>query len=133
MKSVVFLRWPEHLAIEATDPHLRAMKTLQSPSRTAAVLAQLLERLDASRTSVDAHQYRTVVARLSDMLADPDIDWQPLLDESPVAAAIYENLHYAEAGLCRSPLEAATRAEVAARALIDTVRSKPAPDAAPAA
>lgn len=133
MKSVVFLRWPERLAIEATDPHLRAMKTLQSPSRTAAVLAQLLERLDASRTSVDAHQYRTVVARLSDMLADPDVDWQPLLDESPVAAAIYENLHYAEAGLCRSPLEAATRAEVAARALIDAVRSKPAPDAAPAA
>ena len=129
MKSVVFLRWPEHLAIEATDPHLRAMKTLQSPSRTAAVLAQLLERLDASRTSVDAHQYRTVVARL----ADPDVDWQPLLDESAGAAAIYENLHYAEAGLCRSPLEAATRAEVAARALIDAVRSKPAPDAAPAA
>ena len=106
MKSVVFLRWPEHLAIEAAGPHLRAMKTLQSPSRTAAVLAQLLERLDASRTSVDAHQYRTVVARLSDMLADPDVDWQPLLDESAVAAAIYENLHYAEAGLCRSPLEA---------------------------
>ena len=109
------------------------MNTLQAPSRTAAVLAQLLERLDASRTSVDAHQYRTVVARLSDMLADPDVDWQPLLDESAVAAAIYENLHYAEAGLCRSPLEAATRAEVAARALIDTVRRKPAPDAAPAA
>ena len=87
MKSVVFLRWPEHLAIEAADPHLRAMKTLQSPSRTAAVLAQLLERLDASRTSVDAHQYRTVVARLSDMLADSDVDWQPLLDESPVAPA----------------------------------------------
>lgn len=133
MNSVVVLRWPEHLAIEATDPHLQAMKTLQSPSRTAAVLAQLLERLDASRTSVDAHQYRTVVARLSDMLADSDVDWQPLLDESPVAAALYENLHYAEAGLCRSPLEAATRSEVAARALIDAVRSKPAPDAAPAA
>ena len=133
MKSVVFLRWPEHLAIEAAGPHLRAMKTLQSPSRTAAVLAQLLERLDASRTSVDAHQYRTVVARLSDMLADPDVDWQPLLEQSPAAARLYENLHYAEAGLCRSPLEAATRAEVAARALIDTVRSKPAPDAAPAA
>ena len=133
MNSVVVLRWPEHLAIEAAGPHLRAMKTLQSPSRTAAVLAQLLERLDASRTPVDAHQYRTVVARLSDMLADPDVDWQPLLDESPVAAALYENLHYADAGLCRSPLEAATRAEVAARALIDAVRSKPAPDAAPAA
>ena len=106
------------------------MKTLQSPSRTAAVLAQLLERLDDSRTLVDAHQYRTVVARLSDMLADPDVDWQPLLAESPAAAAIYENLHYADAGLCCSPLEAATRAEMTARGVIAAARSKPAPDKA---
>lgn len=114
------------------------MKTLQSPSRTAAVLAQLLERLDASCTPVDAHQYRTVVARLADMLADPDVDWQPLLADSPAAAAVYENLHYADAGLCRSPLEAATQAEMAARGLIQAARSqaaqgKASPDAAPAA
>ena len=109
------------------------MKTLQSPSRVAAVLAQLLERLDASRVPVDAHQYRTVATRLAGLLADPEVDWAPLLAQSPAAADLYENLHYAEAGLCRSPLEAATRAEVAARALIDAVRSKPAPDAAPAA
>ena len=42
-------------------------------------------------------------------------------------------MHGAGAGLGRSRLAAATRAEVAARALIDTVRRKPAPDAAPAA
>ena len=121
------------LAFALPAPNWQGMKILQAPTRTAAILAQLLERLDASRQPVDAHQYRTVAARLAEMLADRDIDWQPLLDESAVAAAIYENLHYAEAGLCRSPLEAATRAEVAARALIDAVRSKPAPDAAPAA
>ncbi|QTD43917.1 hypothetical protein [Ottowia testudinis] len=114
------------------------MKTLQSPSRAAAVLAQLLERLDASRRPVDAHQYRAVVSRLSGMLADPEVDWQPLLAESPAAATLYENLNYADAGLCRAPLEAATRAEMAARALIEAARAKPAPgkaspDAAPAA
>lgn len=107
------------------------MKTLQSPSRTAAVLAQLLERLDASRLPVDAHQYRTVVARLSDMLSDDSVDWQPLLAESPAAAALYENLHYADAGLCRSPLDAAMNAEMLARKAIDMARHTPAADAAP--
>ena len=109
------------------------MKTLQSPSRTAGVLAQLLERLDASRIPVDAHQYRTVVTGLTQMLADDNVDWQPLLAESPAAAAVYENLHYAEAGLCRSPLDAAMDAEVLARKAIDLARQTPAPDAAPAA
>ncbi len=115
------------------------MKTLQAPTRSAAVVAQLMERLDASPQPVDAHQYRTVAARLSAMLADADIDWQPLLAQSPAAAALYENLHYADAGLCRSPLDAAMRAELAARQAIDEVRcrrSSPdtaAPDAASAA
>ena len=122
-------------------PTCKPMKTLQSPSRTAAVLAQLLERLDASRVPVDGHQYRTVVASLSAMLSDDSVDWQPLLAESPAAAAVYENLHYAEAGLCRSPLDAAMSAEVQARQAIDAARQTPpgpaadtaSPDAAPAA
>lgn len=114
------------------------MKTLQAPTRTAVVLAQLLERLDASREAVDAHQYRTVAARLAAMLADPEVDWQPLLAQSPAATALYENLHYADAGLCRAPLDAAMRAELSARELIEAARRKPspdtaAPDAAPAA
>lgn len=121
------------------------MKTLQSPSRTAAVLAQLLERLDASPVPVDAHQYLTVAARLAGLLAEPDVDWAPLLEQSPAAARLYENLHYAEAGLCRSPLDRAMAAELAARAAIDAARTRPptpgtpgapgaaSPDAAPAA
>ncbi len=94
------------------------------------MLAQLLERLDASRIPVDAHQYRTVVDGLTQMLSDDSVDWQPLLAESPAAAALYENLHYAEAGLCRSPLDAAMQAEVDARDVIEQARRKPAPDAA---
>jgi hypothetical protein len=106
------------------------MKTLQAPTRTAAVLAQLLERLDASRQPVDAHQYRTVALRLAEMLADTEVDWQPLLAQSPAAAALYENLHYGAAGLCRSPLDAGMRAELRAREVIEAARHGPAPDAA---
>ena len=110
------------------------MKTLQAPPLTAAVLAQLLERLDASRLPVDAHQYRTVATRLAGLLADPDVDWAPLLAQSPAAVHLYENLHYAEAGLCRSPLESAMQAEMAARGAIAAARARPsAPDASDAA
>jgi len=105
------------------------MKTLQTPTQTTAILAQLLERLDASRVSVDPHQYRTVAERLAQALADTEVDWNPLLAQSPTATEVYENLHYAEAGLCRSPLEAATTAEVAAREAIERARRRDEPAA----
>ncbi|WP_028604176.1 hypothetical protein [Ottowia thiooxydans] len=107
------------------------MKTLQAPTQTTAILAQLLERLDASRVPVDAHQYRTVVDRLAQDLANAEVDWAPLLAQSPAATEIYENLHYAEAGLCRSPLESATTAEMAARQTIAHARRRDEPAAAP--
>ncbi|MDO5625480.1 MAG: hypothetical protein Q4G71_12430 [Pseudomonadota bacterium] len=106
------------------------MNTLQTPIQPAIVLAQLLERLDASRQGFDAHQYRTIAARLTALLADTRVDWQPLLAQSPATAALYENLHYADAGLCRSPLDAAMRAEVSAREAIAAARRKPSPDTA---
>ena len=106
------------------------MTTLFAPPQTAIVLARLLERLDASRRPVDAHQYRVVASRLSALLADPDVDWQPLLAQSRAAAALYENLHYGAAGLCRSPLAAAVPAEQSAREAIEAARTRPAADPA---
>ena len=108
-------------------PKSRGMKSLLSPPRTAIVLARLLERLDASRQPVDAHQYQGVAARLAALLSDPEVDWQPLLAASPAAAALYENLHYGEAGLCRTPLDAAMRAELQARQAIAAARAAAAP------
>ena len=35
-----------------------------------------------------------------------------MLDASPVAAELYENLHYDKAGLARSPLDQAVAAEL---------------------
>ena len=112
-------------------PKSRGMKSLLSPPRTAIVLARLLERLDASRQPVDAHQYQGVAARLAALLSDPEVDWQPLLADSPAAAALYENLHYGDAGLCRSPLDAAMRAELLASQAIAAGRTRPAPDEPP--
>ena len=109
-------------------PKSRGMKSLLSPPRTAIVLARLLERLDVSRQPVDAHQYQGVAARLAALLSDPEVDWQPLLADSPAAAALYENLHYGEAGLCRTPLDAAMRAEMAACDAIAAARARPSPD-----
>lgn len=107
------------------------MKTLLAPTQTAVVVARLLERLDASREPVDAHQYRAVADRMADLLRDADIDWTPLLEQSPAAATIYENLHYASAGLCRSPLEQATAAELATRDWIAALQRKSAAGAPP--
>lgn len=106
------------------------MKTLHAPPRTALVVAQLLERLDASREPVDAHQYQTVAQRLTELMRDADTDWQPLLEQSPATAELYENLHYADAGLCRAPLALAMEAELAARQAIAAAGRRPTPPAA---
>lgn len=102
------------------------MKALHAPTQTAVVVAQLLERLDAGREPVDAHQYRTVALRMAELLLEPDVDWEPLLARSAAAATVYENLHYASAGLCRAPLAPAARAELAAHAAIEAARRGPA-------
>lgn len=98
------------------------MKTLHAPTQTAIVVTRLLERLDASREPVDAHQYRTVAARLAEFLRDPEVDWEPLLAQSAAAATLYENLHYGDAGLCRTPLAQAAGAELAAHEVIERAR-----------
>ena len=111
------------------------MNTQQALTESAVVVAGLLERLDASREPVDAHQYRVVAQRLAALLQAPDIQWQPLLEQSGAAAAVYENLHYADAGLCCSALESAAAAELEAREAIEAARrmSPPGPNRSEAA
>jgi hypothetical protein len=43
----------------------------------------------------------------------------------PCTAELYENMQYEYAGLCRSPLEHATHAEVEARRAIEAARRAP--------
>jgi hypothetical protein len=96
-----------------------------SPALTTAVsLAQLLEQLDRSAKKVDGEQYRLVSQRLATALQElgPGAPLQALLEASPAATEVYENLNYQHAGLCRSPLDAALKAEVATRDVIAQAR-----------
>lgn len=92
--------------------------------KNLVVLARMLERLERSAVAVDAQQYRALVQHLEAELASvrADAQLQAVLDNFPAAAELYENLHYAHAGLCRSPLEPALAAEVQVRALIERLR-----------
>lgn len=89
-----------------------------------ALVAQLFERMDRGAGHVDPSQYRQVAGRLAYMLRalPADVSLDEVLDQLPATREMYENLHYAEAGLCRSPLEAAVDAEVRAHDLIERIR-----------
>lgn len=88
-------------------------------------LAHLLQAIE--HRSVDPHQYRLLVEKLSAELRQHQGHEAlgPLLDHFPAAAEVYENLQYAHAGLCRAPLEASLQSELAARELLARV-SRPA-------
>lgn len=89
-----------------------------------AALAGLLERLERQPRSASAEQYQGLVRQVDQLLADapPGRQLDTLLKASPALATLYENQHYAHAGLCRAPLERALPAELAARELIDRLR-----------
>ena len=96
--------------------------------RTAVTLAELLQRVDATPAqarTVGADQYRALVQRLSAQLQvlPPGPDLQKLLASFPAAATVYENLHYAHAGLCRTPLERSLGSELAVRQLVERLRA----------
>lgn len=101
---------------------------------TVVVLAGLLERLERHPSHVDAEQYRVVVQRLGRALDADELPAEALdavLSAHPAAAELYENRRYAQAGLCRSPLEAAVTAETLARdTLKRAARFKPSSPAA---
>jgi hypothetical protein len=96
--------------------------TLKLPRhlQSLAELAALLERVERQGPRPDAAQYRELSQRLSQLLAQtpPSADLDRLLAVAPATAELYENLHYARAGLCRSPLERATEAELQTRQLL---------------
>lgn len=99
--------------------------TRHQPS-VAYVLAQLLERLEHSQVPVGAEQYQSVVKHLVDEFGTlPPAVLSPLLDTHPAAAELYENLQYSNAGLCRSPLDAAMQAELRAREVIARLMRRP--------
>jgi hypothetical protein len=105
---------------------LEAHVILPQRLNTLASMAGLLDRLDDQPLSASADQYRAVARQVSRLLAlaEPDIHLQSLLAEAPAASELYENLRYAQAGLCRAPLDAALSAELEASATIARARRR---------
>jgi hypothetical protein len=91
-----------------------------------AMLAGLFERVERRADPVDADQYRVLVERLKGALAAdlPTEGLEAVLALHPAVAELYENLHYAQAGLCRSPLGLAMPAETAARDALARLKSR---------
>lgn len=105
----------------------RAQTSLAKNSLTVThVLAQLLERLEHSPVPVDPVQYRSIVTHLVNEFGDvsPGEALRTLLDSHPAAAEVYENLNYAVAGLCRSPLDISLAAERLAKEAIKSAMRK---------
>jgi hypothetical protein len=103
-------------------------ESLQNRIETAVALARLLERVEASTVAVGADQYRTLVERLKESLAAelpaPALD--AILTACPASAELYENVHYEQSGLSRSPLERSVATEMLAAQAIDRARRRPA-------
>jgi hypothetical protein len=83
-------------------------------------LAALLQKLEMSGVPVDPAQYRSVVMRLSQVLASIPLDAKidQILVAYPAAAELYENIQYEHAGLCRSSLDASISSEQQTRRLL---------------
>jgi hypothetical protein len=79
-------------------------------------LARLLARVEQSRAPVGPDQYRALVRQLQLALAqDLPIDaLNAVLRTYPTAAELYENMHYEQAGLSRSPLDHSVISELLA-------------------
>jgi hypothetical protein len=90
--------------------------SVTSRLETLVALARLLEKVDASATHVGADQYRALAGRLSELLRDdlPAEAVKKVVSVFPSTGELYENVHYAHAGLALAPLERAVRAEQAA-------------------
>lgn len=91
-----------------------------------AMLAGLFERVERRTDRIDADQYVALVERLKRALAAdlPAEGLEAVLTLHPAVAELYENLHYAQAGLCRSPLDMAVAAETAARDALARLQSR---------
>jgi hypothetical protein len=104
------------------------MTTPLTTHRNLLALVQVLRKLEHSRVPVDPEQYRSLVAHITAELQNhaQDAGLEALLAAAPELAEVYENLNYAHAGLCRSPLDASVRAEQAARDAIAAAKGNPA-------
>ena len=91
-----------------------SLATVKNRLETLIALAGLLERVERAGVKVGAEQYRSLVRQVSLALNDelPADALQAVLGAHPAAAELYENLHYEQSGLSRSPLERSINSEL---------------------
>ena len=101
-------------------------ETVRSRLENVIALAGLLERVETHPSSISADQYQALVRQLKMALGQelPHEALQAVLAAHPAAAELYENQHYAESGLSRSPLERSVNSELMASQLIARVAQK---------
>lgn len=87
------------------------------------LLGRLLERMEHSSVPLNPTQYRSVVQHLARELEAlrPSAALDALLAQLPATAELYENVRYAQAGLCRTPLDRAVEAERRAREALERI------------
>lgn len=90
--------------------------TVKSHIENAVALAGLLERVEHNVGRIGAVQYQALVRRVQHTLQQemPEAALQAVLGAYPAAAEIYENLHYGQSGLSRSPLDRSVDSELEA-------------------
>lgn len=94
--------------------------TVRSRLENVIALARLLERVENNPVATSADQYQALVHQLKIALAQelPDDAMQAVLGAYPATAELYENQHYAQSGLSRSPLDRSVGSEMQASQLI---------------
>ena len=103
--------------------------TLKNRLETVIALARLLERVEHNAPAIGAEQYRALVRQLSAALARemPAQALRAILGAHPAAAEVYENLHYAQAGLSQASLELSIESEKAARQVMARAAKRASP------
>ena len=106
---------------------MRKDAALRSRLEQLIALGGVLERIEQRGMAVGAEQYRQLVGRIKHALEEdlPADARDAVLAAHPATAEIYENLHYAQAGLSRSSLERSVASEMRAAELLNRLRRKP--------
>ena len=136
--------WPVALADQSANPALDEALHTHAAAAQALLYPVSAELLATTGRPVDLFGFEPNPARLGAAAAasasvpgialtqlgalldaaEPGPALNALLDAHPAAAELYENLHYAQAGLCRHALGASLGSEIAAVDLIRRARTR---------
>ncbi|HTP72954.1 MAG TPA: hypothetical protein VML58_12100 [Burkholderiaceae bacterium] len=100
--------------------------TIRSRLENVFALAHLLHRVESGHARANADGYRHLVTQLQAALSEemPSDALKAILDAYPAASDVYENMHYAQAGLSRAPLERSVASELLAHETLARIAAR---------